>query len=199
MTTDRPKIPNIPGVKWRKYSDGQWEARWKPRADLVERGYLKSTARLWIGHEATELDVLAIRSRAGQLQSDMLMFANGGAMEAGLYDEMFSGLVRCYLLDPDSPYRSVEYASRQQYDKLCKRIVKDIGNWEVAKTNIRAINQQHQTWRNDSGVAMAHALISMMRMLTGFGATATAEEKRGLVDLANQVERRVIQQVNAAL
>ena len=39
MTAEPPKIDNAPGLKWKARAKGQWEARWRPRRDLVSRGY----------------------------------------------------------------------------------------------------------------------------------------------------------------
>ena len=185
--TDRPKIPNIPGVKWRAYAGGAWEARWRPRADLKARGYPMESQRLWIGDGITEVDVAYIQQRAQLLQDEMLVWGRGGLPQVSDYDGTFASLVECYLSDSESSYKTVEYASRQQYDKLCKRVRQDMGDWKVEETGTREINQQHRAWRDGSGVAMAHACISMLRMLTGFGATiledAPCQRLRGLLSL----------------
>ena len=185
--TDRPKIPNIPGTKWRSYAGGKWEARWRPRPDLKARGYPMESQRLWIGDSITEVEVAYIQQRAQLLQEEMLVWGRGGLPQVTAYDGTFASLIDCYLRDPESPYRTVEYASRQQYDKLCKRVGRDMGDWRVEETGTREINQQHRTWRDASGVAMAHACISMLRMLTGFGATiledGPCQRLRGLLSL----------------
>ena len=127
--TDRPKIPNIPGTKWRSYAGGKWEARWRPRPDLKARGYPMESQRLWIGDSITEVEVAYIQQRAQLLQEEMLVWGRGGLPQVTAYDGTFASLIDCYLRDPESPYRTVEYASRQQYDKLCKRVGRDMGDW----------------------------------------------------------------------
>lgn len=99
----------------------------------------------------------------------------------------FATLAAAYQADPDSPYRKVEHASRIQYAKLCKRIVADLGSQDVASTKARDLRRQHEAWTEASGVPMAHALMSMLRMLTGFGATiledTDCQRVRGLLGL----------------
>jgi len=80
-------------------------------------------------------------------------------------------LAHAYMVDADSPYRTVEHASRVQYAKLCKRLTTDKGDVLVSATAARDLRRWHQEWTEASGVPMAHALMSMLRMLTGFGAT----------------------------
>jgi hypothetical protein len=99
----------------------------------------------------------------------------------------FAKLATSYQSDADSPYRKVEHASRVQYAKLCKRIVADMGSQAVTDTKARDLRRQHEVWTEASGVPMAHALMSMLRMLTGFGATILEDDQcqrvRGLLGL----------------
>lgn len=99
----------------------------------------------------------------------------------------YAELIQSYLTDPDSPYQKVEHASRNQYDKLCKRLTADVGNRTLAQTTARELQRWHADWAAASGIPMAHALVTMLRMLTGFGATLLGEPEsqrvRGLLGL----------------
>jgi len=99
----------------------------------------------------------------------------------------FAELARSYATDADSPCRTVEHASRIQYQKLCKRLTADKGDVLVKNTAARDLRRWHQEWTEASGVPMAHALMSMLRMLTGFGTTiledTDCQRVRGLLGL----------------
>jgi len=43
-----PHLPNAVGVKWIPIGQG-WEARWQADPELIGRGYLPKSARLWRG------------------------------------------------------------------------------------------------------------------------------------------------------
>lgn len=84
--TDFPRIPNTPGLTWRRrrilMDDGTrrsgWEGRWRPRTDLVTRGYSPTPLRLWMGIAPSEVEAQWISARCIVLQDKMLIWANGG-------------------------------------------------------------------------------------------------------------------------
>ena len=78
MTAEPPKIDNAPGLKWKARAKGQWEAWWRPRRDLLGRGYPKTMHRLWKGIEPTDMDRKWISDRCNFMQNEMLVWGRGG-------------------------------------------------------------------------------------------------------------------------
>lgn len=171
---NQPHIDNAPGLKWRPRKHG-WEARWRARADLAQRGYRPRNVRLWISTkdfpEPTAIDLAWISDRCNQMQGDMLVWARGGIPVVAEFDGTWRSLTDCYKSDPDSSYHKKRYATRQHYDVLMRRIVKDCGDLLVADTDARKLLRLHEGWSADGKVAMGHAVIGMIRTLATFGAT----------------------------
>lgn len=177
-----PKIENAPGLKWRKIKHG-WQANWRARGDLVRRGYAFKGCRVWASTpecaEPGEIAKLFIAQRCQALQDEMLVWARGGIPELGTYDGTWASLTRCYKTDPDSPYRSKEYATRMHYDALCRRIDQEIGTDRIVDTDARSLLRLHERIikpdpekpGSDPKISMGHAVIGMMRTITTFGAT----------------------------
>src|SRR5690242_3495169 len=115
--------PNLqaPGLIWREMKDG-WEARWQARTDLVRRGFLPKSVRIWAGQMPDELARAFITERAEQLQAEMLVWGRGGIPEAEGFSGSIPSLIRAYGTDPDSPYRKLRYKTRIYYDALCEAI-----------------------------------------------------------------------------
>lgn len=166
----RPNVENAPGLAWRPCKVG-WEARWRPRADLVARGYSPTPTRLWAGVDPAPAERGWISDRCNTLQSEMLVWGRGGLPKAlGTFDGTLKSLAACYQVDPDSRYHKARYRTRQNYDSMIKRIVRDHGDELVADIKGRIINRWYESWV-PSGMVMAHGLIGMLRTIFGFGAT----------------------------
>lgn len=169
-----PKIENAPGLKWRKIKAG-WQAMWRARGDLIARGYAFKSIRIWQSTETNpepdEISKRFIAERCQTMQDDMLIWARGGIKEQGIYDKTWGSLVLCYQTDPDSTYHAKRYATRQHYDTLCRRIVKDCGTIRIADTDARQLKRWHEGWSAGGKVAMGHAMIGMLRTITTFGST----------------------------
>ena len=86
-------------------------------------------------------------------------------------------LIDHYLSNPSSPYRSKQYASRQQTNSLCGIILDDIGDKRIADLTEDYVRDVHAKWirraanrgRGD-GSAMGHALITQLRTVVNYGA-----------------------------
>lgn len=169
-----PKIDNAPGLKWRRINAG-WQAHWRARSDLVKRGYFYKSLKLWTSTreqpEPDAINQMLIASKCQELQDSMLFWARGGELETAAYDGTWGSLVRCYKTDPDSPYSKKRYATRDHYDTLCKRILKDCGGDKIADTDARKLLRLHEGWSAGGKVSMGHAMIGMLRTITTFGAT----------------------------
>lgn len=165
-----PRIENAPGLAWKPRKAG-WEARWQARTDLVGRGYTPKSMRLWQGHEPDEVEVSYIQTRCESLQSEMLIWGRGGIPVVDTFDGTLSGLIRCYQHDADTPYRKLRYNTRKYYQSLCNRLEEDMGEKQIAEIKARGLIHWHEAVVDVGHVAMAHSVMGMLRILTGFGAT----------------------------
>jgi hypothetical protein len=164
-----PQIDKTPGLTWRKLAKDRWEARWRARPDLIQKGFLPKNARLWVGTE-DEIDDIArkwLSDASTGLQDEMIVYGQGVTDPVRVvYSGTWATLIDCYQTDPDSTYRKVRYATRGYYDRLCKRLRTDIGHHNVADTKARQLIRLHEIWGRDGKVAMAHSLMGMLRWST---------------------------------
>lgn len=169
-----PKIENAPGLKWRPIKAG-WQALWRAATPIVKRGYKFKSIRIWesttTNPEPDEIAKKFIAERCQTMQDDMLIWADGGKKEPATYDKTWGSLVLCYQTDRDSTYHSKRYATRQHYDTLCRRVVKDCGTVRIADTDARQLKRWYEGWSAGGKVHMGHAVIGMLRTITTFGAT----------------------------
>lgn len=169
-----PVVENAPGLAWRELKSG-FEARWVARADLVKRGYIPKTARVWKGREVTDKDRVFISDRCQSLQTEMLVWGRGGITVVGGYDGTVSSLIRCYQTDQDSSFVKNRHCSKVYYYSLCRRIEKDQGHMKIADLNARLIKRWHETLIQPKkpgkppAIALGHSVIGMFRTLVGFG------------------------------
>lgn len=168
---NHPSIENAPGLAWRLLKKG-WECRWIARRDIVRRGWTIRVSRLWVGFDISPLDIAYIQDRANSLQNEMLIFGRGGHPVVATFNNTLAGLIDCYQNDKDSPYHKGRSVTRDNYDGLCKRIRNSIGETAIADIKARDLLRWHDEW-SDGGkkVTIAHSFITMLRILSNFGAT----------------------------
>ena len=82
-----------------------------------------------------------------------------------------SDLIDRYRTDDESPLKKVRFVTRRYYENNIKRLSNEHGNERLDQINTQVIKKWHKTWASVSGVSMAHALITMSRMLFSFGLT----------------------------
>jgi hypothetical protein len=127
------RVKSAPGLKWKKRNGGVFEARWQCRDDLVKRQDFNKfgvkSVKLWSGTgDPTIEEWNFIADTCGQLQQEMLVWANGGLPTEVPFDGTIAGLIRCYKNDPDSPFRKkgkLRYASRGHYETMMRMILAD--------------------------------------------------------------------------
>lgn len=73
-----------------------------------------------------------------------------------------------YRTHPDSGFHKLRYRTRENYNSVLKRLENDIGTVLIAALDEPRVRQQHAIWV-ESGEAMAHALINMLRIIAAFG------------------------------
>jgi hypothetical protein len=80
-----------------------------------------------------------------------------------------SDLIDRYRTDDESPLKKVRFVTRRYYGNTCNRILSDHGDKRLDQINANVVKEWHKTWAADRGISMAHALITMLRMLFSFG------------------------------
>ena len=80
-------------------------------------------------------------------------------------------LADAYLTDPDSPFHTKRYVTQEGYKRLIARLVKEMGDRELAAIGTRDLLRAHAEWMAGDRIAMAHSLATQLRILIGFGAT----------------------------
>jgi hypothetical protein len=81
-------------------------------------------------------------------------------------------LVRCYREDSRSPYHSLRWRTRANYEGLLRRILDSCGEARLADLSADKIDEFHASWsERGAKKAMGHSLVTMFRGLVSFGAT----------------------------
>jgi hypothetical protein len=80
-------------------------------------------------------------------------------------------LVNAYRTDPRSPYRRVAYTTRKNYDSFLKSVLEYCGPEKLADMQAKNFQRLFDHWATRGKLTMARSLITMLRMLFGFGAT----------------------------
>jgi len=173
--TEIVRVKSAPGLKWVKRDNNIFEARWRCRADLVEKGYLVKSVKLWSGTgDPTKEEWDFIADTCAQLQQEMQVWARGGLPTVNVFNGTIGGLIYCYRNDPDSKFRKKEdkggirYASRVHYDALMSMIDREHGHKVLADIKGRTVQHWYDEWSARS-LATAHAKIKMLRTLFKFG------------------------------
>jgi len=183
-----PQIANAPGLTWRRRKTG-WEARWRARYDLIERGFIPKSQRLGFfidGEPVSDAELNYIHDMSHQNQNEMLVWGRGGIPEAASFDGTITSLAYCYRKDSDSTYQRCRINSRRYYDSLCRAITSDlfddngttrtVGDLHIRELKARLILRLHSKWREERGVTMAHGMVGMIRALCTFAATILEDE-----------------------
>jgi hypothetical protein len=69
-----------------------------------------------------------------------------------------------------SPYSKLKYKTREHYDALLDRLLKDCGLMNLAALNKEDIDRLYDGWNAGGTTAIAHSLFSILRILVNFGA-----------------------------
>jgi len=77
-------------------------------------------------------------------------------------------LVQIYRGHRGSPYQQLRFRTKENYDSLLRRIVKDCGTKKLADLDAPKIQLLYEEW-TPRGMAMARSIITMLRLLFSFG------------------------------
>lgn len=172
MSAGAPKIENAPGLTWNARKSG-WEARWQADTVLVRRGYLPKSSRIWAGPEAdlTDAAINFIQDRCRILQAEMRTWSRGGTPVDSKFDGTMRSLIACYQTDKFSPYQKIRHQTREFYDNICARLLREHGFERVENIDSRMLMEWHQGWSANGKIALSHSMVAMLRTLFTFGAT----------------------------
>lgn len=179
-----PHIDDAPGLSWRKLKVG-WQARWRPRVDLVKRGFDAKIFVIWTAtpekQDVSALDMAYIADCCGKMQREMLMWGRGGLPVDPMFDGTLKTLAACYQSDADSPYRKCRYRTRIYYDALIRRLVNDHGDDRLIDLKARAFLRWYEDWATGENgkrhIPRAHSQMGMLRTLVNFGASFLENEE----------------------
>ena len=139
------------------------EAASTPREALERR-----KARLL--EELAELDRLAELAELAAKHNFVLVEAPSEAHQ-NASRETVASLAQRYRSHDRSPYQGLRHKTRQSYGSLLRRLERDLGAQQIQNLDREGIARVHAEWTKVSGVAMAHALVTMLRGLATFGST----------------------------
>jgi hypothetical protein len=109
-------------------------------------------------------------------------------------------LIGLYRTDDESPIKKVRFVTRRYYENNCKRLIAERGDARLNQITAQTITEWHKTWAAKSGVSMAHALITMLRLLFSFGLTRFGDrECERLSLILNKVKFEIPKPRNEAL
>jgi hypothetical protein len=79
-------------------------------------------------------------------------------------------LIECYRTDPYSSFFKLSYTVRVKHERLLSRISREHGSIILKSIRTRTLMIWHHGWLGDGNIAMAHSLLSRLRVLFRFGA-----------------------------
>lgn len=82
----------------------------------------------------------------------------------------FADLAHEYLTDPMSDFHRNRYVTQQAYRGNIRRLNADLGDYELADITVRIIKERHAAWSSGGRIPMAHGMVTMLRIVLGFGA-----------------------------
>lgn len=171
---DKPeRVRNAPGLIWRKRPAGKFEARWQCRSDILARGYMVKSVKIWSGKiDPTIEDWDFIAETCLSLQRAMIEWSHGDKPRPVKFDRRTLGsLMQCYQTDKASEYKKLRHTSRVHYDTIIRLIKKNHGQELLADINARLLKIWHDEWTEGGKLASGHARMAMMRIVCGFGMT----------------------------
>jgi hypothetical protein len=79
-------------------------------------------------------------------------------------------LIESYRTDPQSSFSKLNYAVRIKHERLLARIRREHGDISLRDVRGRNLIAWHNDWLGENKIAMAHSLISRLRVVFRFGA-----------------------------
>jgi hypothetical protein len=177
----KPRIEGALGLAWRPRKNG-WAAVWLARQDMAADGYKPSTRQIGIfTNDLTEAQEIDITAQCLTFQDDMVRWKNRKNEPKAAFNGTVASLTRTYQIDPDSPFHKLRPVSEQHYLHFLGMIERDHGKELLADLGARDFIQWHRAWSVDgTRISLAHAAMTIQRLVMKFGATFELEKQAGL-------------------
>jgi hypothetical protein len=190
MSGEKPVKPaglDTPGLIFRPRQSG-WLLMWSPRSDLVERGYHKTTYRLWppstVSPHPTEPsseEWEGISAWCVRYQAEMLLWANGGVENdpASIFDGTIKSLSELYQTH-ESKFKTLRYQVQVDYARRLRVIEETIGGVRINRITFIDLKRWFKEFEepHDGGrpkKATARLILKMLKQIFLFGKLALPE------------------------
>lgn len=179
---------DAPGMKRYERRDGS-EAFYWVAAQVTRQAtdYPVKTVRL---HYATpEARALRCRTLTGQL---LKWLAEKGRSGPPAFTGTMASLIKCYQIDPDSPYRGVASNTQAGYDHDLGTLIKNVGGVSIGPLNRADFARWYTKFKApiDGGperLRRAHGLMTMVRIVLKFGAGMRYADCRDALDIISDM------------
>lgn len=88
----------------------------------------------------------------------------------------FHELSAIYVTDPLSDFHKLRYVTKRAYQNSIRRLDADLGDRDLKTLTIRDIKAAHARWAACGKIPIGHGLITMLRIVVGFGAGILEDE-----------------------
>lgn len=189
MRPQKPNAMQAPGLAFRQRKEG-WNLYWTAQGRIVKRGFLPSTVRLWPATEAapeaepTPEEWIWIAGECQRLQAAMLKWSRGGVDDPrSRFNGTLGTLIEIYLTDPDCEYQELRHQIQCKYAQRLARLKNLYGHVRISDLTFRDFKRWHAGFRDPGNkVAMAHAMMALVRAVLRFGKKLRLDPCAQLVD-----------------
>jgi hypothetical protein len=123
-----------------------------------------------IRRDMAELDRITAKYLDGSEERPAAKRGRPRKKEQRVAEGTIAHLINCYRTDKRSPYHKLRFRTRANYDNLLAIVQKACGDEKLTDFKAQRIEQLYNEWAK-RGTSMAHGLVTMLRILFGFGAT----------------------------
>ena len=88
----------------------------------------------------------------------------------GVSQLLLREIAYAYLTDPLSEHHKNRYVTQRAYYNNIRRPLADLGEADLDTLTVREIKEAHARWATRGRLSMAHSLVTILRIVVGFGA-----------------------------
>jgi hypothetical protein len=186
-----PRKSDFPGLQRANRKDGSTALHWVATRVAVAAGYTPKTERLHYLDESAEL---AKRCQELQAEMESWLADQEKADKPIKFDGTIGGLIKIYMMHPESPYHDIEQNSRKTYDYDLKVISRTVGERRLDRLNgINFIGwyKKFKQPRQKGGperIASAHKYMTMLRIVFSFGVVLGLPHAKRLRDVLHEID-----------
>lgn len=136
---------------------------------------------------------IEIASRCRALSAELRQYLSHHENAAPAFDGTVAALIRLYETDEDSPYRGVRVNTRDSYDYNLRILKRTVGGRYIASLTRKDFAAWHRSYalpKVKDGlprVRRAHGLMTMLRMLLGFGKSMRLDGCRDALEVLDEM------------